>query len=494
MKLLFTAIALCFVSFVYSQKIVFDKTLNLKREFKGVRDTYPLPIGDKGELVLFLVDPQGIQSVLFDSSYNVLKEIDGVRPTPTYTYDELLGSCINGRKVSLFFSSSNHKKISRSIFDLETGRVWTAPLEIDFSGKEDFVSAITLNGAFFIVTAVKPDAIKVYRFNGPDKYLSVVTDFPKQRFSAEPTTHLYDILTKSPVPTIDNEAPTPLSVASSKVKLYHYSNKIVMSLDRYEFQTILLEIDPSSLNAALRTVNYPSVYKAKYGRVTENSYIHHGILFQLKVSSDEMAIKVFDLSENSEVTQFGAKKDEDIYFNNTPLISNGDLYDEKKDGFELSNTKRFLKKILSMEAAISAFHTEQGLRIEIGGHEEKQAMGSGGTGFSAPGAVGTPFYNPVGSMRSAAKVDLSVAFATLMNPQDFSFKQGKIEPDIFAKINTSMEELDLKKERELLNALDPYHNYDKKPMSETAYRIGEKYYNAYYLQKEKRYVIREYAY
>jgi hypothetical protein len=468
-----------FITFAYGQDILFDKPLTLKRGFKDNREAYPVVNDSTGNVTMFLFDKTTIQAISFDKDYNVINEVEG--PRPESSYDEILGCSISKGVYTIYFSTSNHKNFAATNFNFETKRVWLTMLKFPFKKDERYIGSINYSGTFYFITAMDPDIIKIHAMTDPKESKWRESSFPKQKFSSKSTGTLYDVLTEKDAISIDNEVPTPLDVATRKTKLYAYDDKIVLTLDQYEFRTAIIKFDSKTLEGTVSFINQSSIYCGEYGKPQHNSYIYDRHLYQIKVCGFQMIVNIIDLDKGEILNKLIVKKDEDFSITNSPVIQKGGFYDDER---ELSRPSQFLRKVSASNAGMSAVRTPNGIELTIGGSKEVQGGAPGfgggmtpGTTISTPyGSVTTaPVYNPTFYGYNSYKGSISVYFKSLIDPETYQHKTGEVKDNAFDKIQKFTKDI------------------EKKITAETIFKKDGAYILGYYFKPEDKYVLRKFA-
>jgi hypothetical protein len=463
---------------VYGQEMIFDKSFALTRGLKDKRDAYPVLNDSTGSVVMFLFDNSSIQATFLDKEYNIKYELNSPRAQPAGTFSEILGSSIWKGIYTIYFSSSKHKEFAAVNFDFENNKVTQMLIKIPFKKGERYAGSLSHNGTFYIITALEPDIVRFYSLTDPRQVKFRETSFPKEKFSSKPGTNLYEVLTENNIVTIDNNVPTPLDVAAKLTKLYAYGNKIVLTIDNYEFRTAIVEVDATTLQSTLKSINQPSVYCGDYDYSSWNSYIFNHNLYQIKVCPLEMDINIVDFEKIKVLNKLTIKEDdEDFSISNSTVIQKGGFYDNE---VTVSKPKKFLRKVASRNSGISAVGTPDGIQLTIGAYEEFQRGAPAGGPIMPGSTISTPFgtsvsppvYNPGYYSYRTGKVSVSVYFKSLLEPSTYQHKVGEIKDSPFEKIEKFTEGI------------------EKKIAAETIFKKDGVYILGYYFKPDDKYILR----
>ena len=252
------------------------------------------------------------------------------------------------------------------------------------------------------------------------------------------------------VTKIDTRVPNTIDRTSNENKLYHNGDKVYITFEDEEVQTIVNTIDLNELKLETRSFKYPK------GKIDElknyNSFIYGDNFFHIGSSRDEMIFQVKDFSNNV-IQEYYVDKESDITFKNSPIIQDGSAYSSGKRNLE--ETKQYLRKITSGNIGL-AIHEESGsYQISLGSYKQIQSGGGMG-GFGAMGgmamggtnmAIGNgmtifvPAYNPAFASYGGYGHSKAVFVNGLFDSNFNHIKDGEIIDNIFDRIKYYEDEL-----------------------------------------------------
>jgi hypothetical protein len=476
-KLLISLLFLCAFHLSYGQDVIFDKPIN----FKGSKDhdAYPVINDSTGNMVMFLFDRAIVHAIFLDKDYNIMSELESARPKPESTYEEILGCGISKGVYTVFFSSSNHKSFAAVSFDFQQKKTSQLTIKFPFKKEERYIGSICHKGAFYFLTATEPDLVKVYSLVTPNEFKSRETSFPKGKFGNSAKTTLYHVLTKDDIISVDNRVPVPLDIATRRVKLYAYNNKIVLTINDYLFGTSVIDFNSKTLAGGLKFYNQAPVYCGDMELWKANAYICDNHLYQMKVCPMELAVTVTDMERDTVLNTLKLTRDGELTFANSPILVKRGYY--VNEG-ELSKPKQLLRKVSMNDAGISAIGTPDGIELTIGGLKEiSSGGGGGGGGMMMPGVpISTPYgnfttppaYNPTFYGYNSYKTSISFYFKSLLDNSTYQHKPGAVKDNAFDKIEKFTGPI------------------EKKITAETIFKKEGIYVLGYYFKPDDKYILR----
>jgi hypothetical protein len=469
-----------------AQEILYQKEISLKRGFGDKRESYPVTNHTDESVSFFLLDNRTVKGNLFDGALNLIDSLEA--PRPDNSHAELLGSTYSDKTYNLFFSTKSYKSIKVLQFDYGRHKFAETMISLPLK-KEMYVGSASYHGKFYMLTVVKFKSIlKLYEFTGNAKSREQAYDFGKERFSNFSPYTLYSILLNNGFTSIDNEVPNAIDVVAKKNKAYFGNGMMMLTIDNDLTRTGLISIDLKSLNGNLKFYNQGYTDCRNNLSASANSYIYKNNLYQFIVCSDGMEFSISDLASGQTVNEYKVSKEDEIYFKNTPVLSQTGSNNTDEDGKALTKTKQFLRRVASSDAGISVYETNAGVQITLGGYKVVQngpatspmmmtpGFGMGmGMGMGMPYGMYSPMYyryNPTYYGYNSYKYTRSVYFKSLLNKTSFQHQQGSIPKNAFDKIQQFTKEI------------------DKEMIAETIFKKGPVCVLGYYHKPDQKFILR----
>ncbi|MDT7828575.1 hypothetical protein RQM65_07860 [Pricia sp. S334] len=164
-----------------------------------------------------------------------------------------------------------------------------------------------------------------------------------------------------------------------------------------------------------------------------NSFLFDTYLLTLASNKYGFEFKITDTRSKVVIQKYSVLKDEEIEFNNSPMVLNGSIFNRYR---ELDETKKFIRKINRAKVGISLYPTIYGYEISVGGNKEignmapMAAMGPiSSSGFSPSNSFNNTFYS-----YSYFEGNKSIYTTGLFN-KDFEHIQDSLRPTLFDRIS-----------------------------------------------------------
>ncbi|MFC4633614.1 hypothetical protein ACFO3O_06825 [Dokdonia ponticola] len=452
MKSIFCCFLIFITSFVYSQKPILDfKNLDFKRSIRNV-ENYSLADSKTNNLAIILGQKEKISGYLYDSDFRKIGEASGDRLKRKYK--ETIGYIVtNETTYTLVYGTSSRKKFGYLSIDLKNGEITSNEIEFEFDN-EKYLETILFENRMIMMSATKQNALTLREFTSDFTFKTIATfqfdaeDKEQQLLERGFGFNLFDYSnTTGGITKIDNRVPNTIERSSNENKLYHQGNKVYITFEDEESQTILNILDLSTLKLTTNKLSYPK------GKIDEfknfNSFIHGENFFHIASSRDEMIFQVKNF-DNEILKEFYVAQEDSIEFKNSTIIQDGSAYRNKKRN--LSTTKQYLRKITSGDIGVS-IHQENGrYQISLGSHT---VISNGGGFVGAPiGPVGgttvpipngnsifVPAYNPTFSSYGGYGFSKAVFINSLFDSDFNHIKDEIFENNIFDRVKEYQDEL-----------------------------------------------------
>jgi len=408
------------------------------------------------QMVVFAADKEKLRVLRFNRALFFTDSLSVPRPDKQYEY--MAGYSFSNGNPTVYWASSDLKKIEGLYFDIASKKVNRIPFAMPF-GQREILASFSANNTFYIVTLhAKEDRLVFYAFaNG--RYTSHEADLAEAGFtsaSAKKST-FRALLERHGLQKIDRRGFTGLEEASSKIKIYDTPGAFVLTIDTNPAFTHVLTIDGTTFTISRRMVTQP--------RFTEeadaNSFYLEGNLYQIKASKEELALTATDLSTGKAIGSHIATAEENIAFKNTPLLSAS----SNRQPQQFKDTKKFLRRLYGSSLAVSVYRAPDDIRIMAGGKKNYYTAGDMFIG----GVVTLSGASPDGFTNEETQI---LWFESLF---DDTFAHRPYTPAILAGDRIGQFTHDIKN-LHLLNIV-PFRDY---------------YVMGYYDAKLKRYVLRKF--
>ncbi|MBK0369451.1 hypothetical protein [Flavobacterium agrisoli] len=471
-----------------AQEIVNETPVKLDKN----RSVFQIVNNSKKETTLFVSDDKKVNAILLNNQIQITDSLSTARPD-SKKFPSMVGYNCSTDNAQIFWSSKDYSEIKTQLFDFANKKIDVKSLTLSFKD-ETILEKISTADAFFIVTIQKNSSIlKIHNIDNLGNYSSNIVDASSFRFfdSNYKQATLYNVFKQSFLPSeapfslefINAETPTSLDISSKKRKCYIDNGQLFITLDTNKNLTQLLTINLNTYTLTEKTIKKPFIVvdnNATNLSTDSNSFLFNQKLYQMKSSATEFVFEIKDLDGNS-LKEYRVNENDVIDFKNSEISQEGSGIsgNSKKT---LEKTSQFIRKLNNLNPGISCYLQGENTLVTLGSISEVKGMSTAqaiGGQFGLIGALAASmidYYNPTMASFNAYANRKVVKVDCLFDQQNNHVKSD-LKPLAFDKIRTFFED-----------------NDDVKKVSmETLFKMNDFYYLGYYLDKEKKYVIRKFA-
>jgi hypothetical protein len=461
----------------FSQDIVNSTPVALKKR----KDIFQIVDKEHKEVDLFVVDDLELKAIRLDQNIQIIDSLTDQKPNRK-KYEKMIGNNGSAIQPSLFWTSSDYKKIAMQQFNFSSKITTIKEFELPLK-EERFLQSFSTAKHFYLLTIIKnSNLLKLYAFDNDGKLEEKSIDVSSFHFFKSfdyKRTNLFEILKQNLLPfeapfsmrRIESDTPISLSQSANKRKCYYSDKEIIITIDNNLNYTQLIIIDLENYTAKEKIIKNPSIpVNGQYDAPNSNSFLVKDKLIQVKTSPDKFILTLKDL-EDKLIKEYVVTKETEIDFKNTDIIQTAG----ESSNRVLEKSSQFIRKVNNSNSGISSYNLGDKNIITIGSVSEEQqsaAMVMGGM-FGAAGALlAAAFSNPTMEnfdeyeRRKVVKIDCLFDI-------NLNHIKGEVQPIAFDKIQTF---------------------FDKKMnvSLKTIFRLNSFYYVGYYDNDNKNYVIRKF--
>jgi hypothetical protein len=474
----------------YAQTVLFAESVHMKRSAWTWQDREAFPVQNEADssLSLFLIDRNSVQGLLFNKSMELSDTLHAEKPGSGPAMHRILGASQGDGVYTLYLTSRDHRDLSTLTFDYARRDVQRHTLSLPLE-KERFIGAIGYRGKLYMFTTVKGSSkLNLYGITPAGQYEVHSYDFTGSAFTpTKGRDRLDDVFraqSETVLTAIDHEVPNDIELTSQVNKLYTQDHQLIITLDNELYQTWVITIDLNTYQEVLKYYDQGKIHCGAAINASSASYIHSGVLYQMKGCPGEMVVRLTSLAKGEILQEYRIQDTEEkIAFMNTPFVQVKTLGKNEKEK-ELNTSRQFLRKLSKGKGGLSAYTTAAGVELAIGSYQaESKGSGTfmslptgGGSIMTPGGAVTLPVsYYPTYSGFVSSKASRSVYFKTLLHPIDYTHKAGDLQ-------KTGFEEM-----------ADFSRTLGDKSVAETVFKKGNYYVLGYYLKSKDQYVMRRFS-
>lgn len=464
------ALLLCSI-LSFSQEII--NSLPLAMEKKS--EVFQVVNALTKQTTLFFGDKNRIKAILLDDKMKFIDSISALKPEKDYS--RMLGSSNSNAKSTLFWSSSNQKKVFSQSFDFKNSQTSGKTFSLEFKN-EIYLQDFSVGNKFMILSLLKESNIfKLYIFDDEGNLDIKDIDISSAKFYHR--SNLYSTFEDDFMPfekpfsleKINTETPNSLSNTSKKRKLYIVNNQINITIDTDQNYTQLIQIDLENYSVTSKNILQTPFKNFGTPDLNFNSFLLYNKLYQIKSSSNKFYLTIKDLNGNL-LKEYSATADNPIDFKNSEIYQDGGDFGNKRT---LEKSSQFIRKINSLHSGVSCYIIDQNTLITLGGvSAEQQSTGQSvmnqfGLIGSLIGTLISPTMESFNSYSNRKVVKIEGLF-----DKEGNHIKGELQPLAFDKIKLFLEK-----------------NTDA--FSQTLYKVENIYYFGCYDNTTKEYIIRKFT-
>lgn len=462
-----------FISF--SQEIVNSTPIELKKNiqvFQVVNDSMK-------QITMFMANQNRIKAIRLDDKMKFIDSISTQRPEKSYS--KMIGNIGSINKTSLFWESSNQKKIFVQIFDFKNNKIVNKDIDVECKN-EVYLQNFSIGNKFIILNILKKSNIfKLYIFDNEGNLERKDIDLSAIKFYHR--NNLYAIFEEAFLPfetyftlvKINSNSPNSLVNTVNKRKCYTINNQIIITLDGNINYTQIITLDLEKFTASEKTIlnTHADKFSQDDYDVKSNSFLTATKLYQIKSTTDKFFLTMKDLNGNL-LNEYSATEETTIDFKNSEINQKGTVFGNGKKTLETSS--QFLRKLNKLNSGISCYQLGENTLLTLGGvsPDKQKASQSILTHYGLMGAIVyySAFYNPTAD-DFIAYSDRKVVKIEGLFDKDGNHIQGDLQPLAFDKINKFLEE--------------------NKVSAQTLYKLEGSYFLGYYDKNAKQFIIRKFV-
>ena len=468
---LITFLVFCVNSF--SQEIVNATPIELKKNvqiFQVVNDS-------ARQTTIFMADENRIKAIRLDDK---MKFIDSLSTqTPDKNYSKVIGNIPSVNKTTLFWASSNQKKIFLQSFDSEKNKTLDKSFDLEFKN-EVYLQEFSAPNKFIILTLLKKsNTFKLYAFDNKGNLEIKDIDLSSVRFYHR--TNLYDTFQEDFMPferplslvKINSEYPTSLLKTAAKRKCYLVENQLIITIDTDQNYTQVIQIDLENYKISSQNILQTPFKNFGTNNLTHNSFFMNGKLYQIKSSSNKFYLTIKDMDGNL-AKEYVANADTPIEFKNSEISQQGGDFGGGERTLETSS--QFIRKLNGQNSGISCYQTGENIILTTGSVSSDNSGGTqavlgqfGVIGALISVAVNSPSMESFNSYAGRKAVTIFSLF-----DKDGNHIKGDLQPLAYDKISGFLQE-------------------NKKVNAQNLFKVGSLYYLGYYDKDAKQFIIRKFT-
>lgn len=471
-----------------AQEKVLEQNLKLK-SFDIETQLLSNPVDNNTAMII--MDKKNIHLQLLDKDFNVIQSLTAEKLKPkniTYInhyyeagiYHIYFNNYKEGR--GLYFSESEN--FTFHVLSFNTNKETVTLKEFSLPDQDKiYLSSFKRNGKLCLMfVGRKTSRIYFYTYGKEKMIEKKMVDLSRYEFGSYADKNFYQavinpfksrhfegnlLYPKTYFSTLTNDYTNETDRNNSKIKLYPFEDKIILTIDIRKFSTRIFNFSLDDFSYGYKEIKQQkTICDDNSLLIDSNSYLMDGNLFQVSHCKKQMTLSIYNIKEEQLMQSFQAERGNEIPFKNSDFIEDGmyHYFDSKK---KISNKAGF-NKISKGKVFISPLKVGNEIELTIGAYREIN------TTRITTDITGIPYSN-----NPISTVIRSITFKSLIDGN--SLEPIKKE----AKKNT----LDKIEYMELRNEYD----IDASDWLGTRIMKYEDYYIlGYYLKQEKKFILRKF--
>ncbi|MCP5063827.1 MAG: hypothetical protein GY936_15370 [Ignavibacteriae bacterium] len=417
----------------------------LKNETDKLKEVIPIVNEETGNFAVFLKGKKEFKASLFDENQNLLFKPILIENLPKKS-NIFLNYAFSKEEYTLFFKNNSGNKFSSIHVNFETGEHKIND-DLQLKIKKEKIVETFQDGSKLYILSIKNESSKCILYSvNLDNVISKkeidLTPIPFEEYKGYKL-NLSDFLTNTyggnEIGKINFNEPNSLEKASSYNKLFYNNGKITLLNNFYDNYTYIIDIYVNDGAYNYQKINNKGI-EEKPIKLGSNSFVFENYFFSVNSTPKKLNFNIYNYKTKEVLKEYQILKDEPIIFKNTPIIHEGGDFDSYR---ELEKTSQFLKKISNPNLGVSIYRNKNNYVVTLGASKEVASGGFQPSAFGGfiGGAIGGALFSTFDSYNQSKFKSTRIE---CLFDENFNHIQGEIPKNGFDKINSFLEEKDLK--------------------------------------------------
>ncbi|HEY0045076.1 MAG TPA: hypothetical protein VGB44_00020 [Flavobacterium sp.] len=362
MKLKMLLLLLWFPLIVCSQTVLSRHHLELTKPEKHHQIIHAVNDLTK-ELFVIAADKEKLNVHKYNSaiflSDSLIVELPEIKDFPI-----LIGTSFDDQGIpSAYFASEDYKKVLALQCNLKEKTAIRKTSTFTFQDESLLYTFQSDNKFYFLASGTAKEnenKLKLYVFTNGVATPFVIDFSPykivNQRNNIISVKELFEA---NPLELIDQRNFVPLVSGAAKSKLFIDRSNLYLTFDHNLASTQVFEINLLSFSVS---EHFIAQEQLSSGPGESNSFYHSGVLYQLKLNEQQLALSATDLMTEDLIQTYTTSVSEEIKFKNSPLL----MQIGSRPPREFKNARKFLEKAGNSNAAITVYKTPDHFLITSG--------------------------------------------------------------------------------------------------------------------------------
>lgn len=424
----------CVANYTFSQEELVKFKNDLKTSTSEIIDVIPIENKVSNELNFFLTDAKNVYGFKLNEKFGIEKKV--ISEEKRRKYKTIVGYSIKeNNSILLFLSNKSKKKFGVVNLSFNDDADDNKEFKLK-SQHERFLQTVNYNNKFYLISAEKRsetnaiEGLYIYTFDNDGNAKRNKINLTNLKGSKKRSVSFPKAIIpfgNESITKIENNLPTSIEMASSIQKVYRKDDKLLITIDKSDDFTQVLNIDLNTLEAVNDSFDKPLKKKK-----TTNSFLNNEIFYTIAASKDSLGLRVYNYNTKELIKEYKVGQEDNITFKNTPIIQKGGFYKKYR---ELESTKKFLRKITAERIGVSSYYKNNNFVVTLGGYDEVHKGGFpmfGGIPIASIGNI-TMFFNPAVFAYHSGNASKSTIIEGLFD-NNFNHVKGEIDDNVFEKI------------------------------------------------------------
>jgi len=430
----------------FSQIKWIDFYVDLNDETDKLHAIIPVVNNETGNLAIFIKSKKEFKAILYNDNQQQLFKPVYINRLPKNS-KFYVNHAFSKNKYSLIFKNNSGNKYGSIHINFETGEYRIID-KLPFSLKKETIVESFEDGNKLHLLSVKNNSSKCILYSiGLDSKVSEkeinLSLIPFENHKGSKI-YLSEFLTNTyngnKIGKINFNEPNSLEVTSSYNKLFYNDGKITYLNNFFPEHTFIIEINKDDGTYEYQKVDNITI-EENPSKLGYNSFVFEAYFVSVNSTPNKLNLSIYNYKTGDVLKKYQILKNEEITFKNSPIILEGGEFNNYR---ELEKTSQFLRKVSNPNIGVSMYRNENNFVITLGASKEYSTGGFYPSAFGGfiGGAIGGALFSFFDSYNQS-KIK-STRIECLFD-ENFNHIEGKVPLNGFDKINSFLDEKDLKK-------------------------------------------------
>ncbi|MGO4817263.1 hypothetical protein [Flavobacterium sp. W22_SRS_FP1] len=496
MRKIILAILLFYYGSCFSQKLLNSFPLPLKKD----KDVFQIVDKETHITTFFVSDNKKVKALLLDQNMQIKDSITTVSPKSS-NYSNMIGYNKSNGNIRLFWASEDFKNIYAQSFNFKSKSIGGVTQQLPLLN-EKVLGNFSENNKLYLLTIVeKTSMLRLYVFDENFIIKAYAIDLKERKFYDEnfKLSPLYDNVLSPEfgnTQIVNLDVPSRLSGAANRRKIYSNKKEITIALDHNINFTQLIVIDLETLKTEVNLITMPFIEDSDPQNTKTNSFLFEDKIYQIKLTRKKMKIDLKDLN-GTLIKEYMINDSIDLGLKNAKILKTGDDFGRDKI---IEKPLQFLSEVYNKNLSINCVKYGIDSFVTFGAvpvinrsqsYHNFNLMSTMRQNMTPHNSMNMQMQIKNFGGRPGPSPQFTEQFIYLQKP----FNPFSTPEEVYCSVILDREGnfLDRNTDDFIVNKLGAFYNSLQDISTETLFKVDNNYYLGYYDNKNKKYIIRNFA-